>query len=161
MKNTLLDTNLGDVTSINLPIGQSTPYAGAFTSISVSQVAASSISVQSVAGVQESWAPAIAVVATTSTLAAAVALTAANNVVAGSYTATVPVALPTVASWLGGVISVFNQTTMTVGVWPQANDIIDVKVTGTVVLLNPGLRCNFYAVTATTIISAQLGVTSV
>lgn len=156
MKNTLLDTNLGDVTSINVPIGQTTPYAGNFTSISVS-----SLSVSSVGGVVESWAPAITVVATTSTLAAAVALTAANNVIGGSYTATVPVALPTVASWIGGDIRVFNQTTMTVGVWPQANDIIDGKATGTVVLLNPGLRADFFAPTVTTIISAQLGVTSV
>ncbi len=43
MKNTLFDSNLGDVSSINLPIGQSTPYAGTFTTIAASVVIAGTV----------------------------------------------------------------------------------------------------------------------
>ena len=84
-----------------------------------------------------------------------------NIVVSASFTSGSPLALPSVATWLGSGIQVFNQTTQTVAVWPQPNDIIDTKVTGTAVLLDAGKRSDFYAVSTTGIISAQLGVTSV
>lgn len=152
MRNTLVDSELGDVESINMPIGQSTPFPGSFTAVTVGAVG----------GVAESWAPSIGIPATTNSFAAAVALTAANNVVTSvTFTSGSPVALPSVATWQGGAINVFNQTTMTVGVWPQPADHIDALPASSGVLLDAGKRCTFYAPTATQIISAQLGVTSV
>jgi hypothetical protein len=162
--NTLWDSRLGDVTQINMPIGQSTPNPGNFSALQASSVQAGSIQVAGLTQVN----PTVSVTATTDTFAAAVALTAKVNVVVTAANASgSPVALPSVATWLGTDITVFNQTTHTVAVWPQPADGIDVLGTTTPALLDAGKRCSFYAVApvnGTTalgeIISAQLGVTS-
>ncbi len=39
MNNTLFDSKLGDVTQINMPIGQTTPAAGAFTTVAATSIA--------------------------------------------------------------------------------------------------------------------------
>ena len=167
MRNTLVDSNLGDVESINMPVGQSTPFAGNFTTVGATVGAFQSVSVSqpvTIAGNAPlaAVAPSINLTATTDTFAAAVAVTAVRNiVVSASFTSGSPLALPSVATWLGSGIQVFNQTTQTVAVWPQPHDIIDTNVTGTAVLLDAGKRSDFYAVSTTGIISAQLGVTSV
>ena len=183
MRNTLFDSELGDVTSINMPIGQSTPYSGAFTSVSVTSLAAASVSVSgtvaagAVAGSVGAFSgtvsvgglglvsardPSINLTTATSAFVAAYGITAAINIiVSASFTSGSPVALPSVATWLGGEITIFNQSTHTVAVWPQTADIIDTTATGAFVLLDAGKRSNYYAVSTTGIISAQLGVTSV
>jgi len=120
------------------------------------------VSISGIAGIVESWNPSVGIPATTNSFAAAVALTSNNNVVTScTFTSGSPVALPSVATWLGGDMMVFNQTTMTVAVWPQPADHIDTTATGANVLLDAGKRCVFYAPGPTQIISAQLGATSV
>lgn len=156
MRNTLFDTALGDVNNINMPIGQSTAYAA-----TVSVLTATSVSVKSLqAG---SVANNIASAATTDTFAAAVALTAQVNAIGtvgvGASTAA-PFALPSVAVALGAPITVLNQTTRSVAVWPQPLDIIDVVATSGPVILGIGHRCVYYPVGTTQWISAQMGVTS-
>jgi hypothetical protein len=160
MKNTLFDSNLGDVESINIPIGQSTPYAGNFTSVTVTgAISAGSLSVTT--PITHGINPSVTA-GTTLTFTGAVSITSpVNVVVAATYTSGSAVALPTVASWIGADYIIFNQTTHTVAVFPQPNDIIDVTVTGAPVLLDAGKRCQFWGVSTTAIISAQLGTTSV
>jgi hypothetical protein len=98
----------------------------------------------------------------TSAFTAAIALTAQRNVVVSvSFTSGGPVSLPTVATWIGGVFQVLNISTNTVAVWPQPLDIIDGKVTGTVVLIDAGKRSEFYAVSTTSIVSIGLGTSTV
>lgn len=160
MKNTLLDTNLGDVTNINIPIGQTTPYAGTFTSVTVSAaLTANSLVVNT--PITHGINPSVAA-GTTLTFTGAVAITSpVNIVVSATFTSGSAVALPTVATWIGADYVIFNQTTHTVAVFPQPNDIIDVTTTGAPVLLDAGKRAQFWGVSTTAIISAQLGTTSV
>jgi len=177
MRNTLVDSALGDVTQINLPIGQTTPFPGAFTTLAASSASVGQLTIAG-QGVLTSLNPSVAVTATTNNFTAAVPLTAAVNVVVTALDATAPnpVALPSIGAALGSNVGsesfkvvVFNQTTHTVAVWPQAADAIDVATAGTAVLLDAGKRAEFFAagLVATTTsttgqwISAQLGVTSV
>lgn len=167
MKNTVFDVALGEVSNLNLPIGQSTPYPGAFTTLTASSAVISGN--VTVAGLDlRTVNPTVSVTATTDSFAAAVPITAAINVVtAAAFASGSPVALPSVASWIGGVYTIFNNTTHTVAVWPQPGDQIDVLGTTVPVLLDASKRANFYGIAppnGTTslgeIISAQLGVTS-
>ena len=131
--NTLFDSSLGDVTRFS-----------------------------EVGGFPQAINPSINIVATTNTFAAAITLTAAVNViVSGAVASSSPVVLPSAAIWLGGTISIFNQSTATVAVWMQPADVCDGKAAGTTVLLDAGKRCNYVAVSTTGIISEQMGVTSV
>lgn len=145
----------------NMIIGQSVPQSGAFTTISVQ----TPIVVGGLVPVN----PTAANAATTDTFAAAVAITAKINlVVTAAFASGTPFALPSVATWLGSEITIFNQTTHTVAVWPQPGDGIDVLGTTTPDLLDAGKRAAYYAVApanATTslgqILSAALGTTAV
>lgn len=250
MRNTLFDSNLGDVDSINVPIGQTTPFSGVFTTVQASvaifgtvqattevfptnisvsgtvhaanvaasstvsaanvaastvaatnatiatvsatnavvatvaasnvtvtgQVTASNISVGPVQASQVSASSFLAPVATsinlttaTSGFAAALALTAAINVVVSvSYTSGGPVALPSVGPIVGASVVVFNQSTHSVAVWPQAVDAIDALGTTVAIIMNAGQRAAFYGIAAPNAttslgqwISAQLGTTAV
>lgn len=108
----------------------------------------------------------INVTATTNTYAAAQPLIAGLNVVV-SASATGPVALPSAATFVGGSVAVFNQSTHTVAVWPQPLDGIDALGTTAAILLDAGKRALFFGIagavgttTLGSIISAQMGVTS-
>ena len=151
-------------TSIDgMAIGQSVPAAATVSVLTVQgNVTVGGIDLKSVN-------PTVSVTATTDTFAAAVALTAGINVVVtAAFTSGSPVALPSVANWVGGVYTVFNSTTHTVAVWPQPGDQIDVLGTTVPDLLNAGLRANYYGIAApngTTslgqIFSGQIGTTGV
>lgn len=131
--NTLFDSSLGDITR----------FSG-------------------VGGLPEVVNPSINIVATTNTFALAVSITAGMNVVvSGAVANSSPVVLPTAANWMGGTIGIFNQSTATVAVWMQPNDVCDGKAAGTTVLVDAGKRSLFIAVSTTGIISAQMGTTSV
>lgn len=154
----LWSPQLGDVsfpmtpTSIDgMVIGGTTPAAGTFTTVAVKGLLHNSV------------ANPISIAATTDTFAGAVALTAQINVIGtvavGASTAA-PAALPSVVVASGAVISVFNQTTRSVAVWPQPLDIIDVVATSGPVIVGIGNRCNFIPVGTTHWISAQMGTTS-
>lgn len=163
MNNVLFDSNLGDVTSIAMQTVQAsvgifgtiqassgTVSAGA---VVASQVAVSgTVTVAAPGGIKVPVNSSINVTATTDTFAAAVALTAGINVVTSaaysSATFGAPVALPSAATFVGGSICVFNLSTHTVAVWPQAADQIDVLGTTVAVLLNPGLRGVFWGILA-------------
>jgi hypothetical protein len=133
MRNTLVDSDLGDVTSINMPVGQTTPFPGSFTALQASSATISgsltvtgTVSVGGVAGVLEPVNPTV-VPGTTNLFAAAVALTAAINMVTTAAVATSgALVLPSAATWVGGQIAVANLSTQTVEIWPQTNDQIDV-----------------------------------
>ncbi|MGO9304224.1 MAG: hypothetical protein ACLP3R_11170 [Candidatus Korobacteraceae bacterium] len=108
----------------------------------------------------------INITATTNSLAAATPLVAGLNVVV-SVSGTGPVALPSAATFVGGSIAVFNQSTHTVAVWPQPLDGIDALGTTAAILLDSGKRALFFGIagavgttTLGSIISAQMGTTS-
>ena len=131
--NTLFDSNLGDLKS--------------FTGLG---------------GFPQQVNPSINITVTANNFTAAVSITAALNViVSGSVPSSSPVVLPSAALWLGGTISIFNQSTVTVAVWMQPADVCDGKAAGTTALLDAGKRANFVAVSTTGIISEQMGTTSV
>lgn len=179
---TLFDSNIGDVSAANVTqVG--TLLASnviAATNVAVSgTVLTNNLSVSGTGvisgnlgvtgtiavgglGIMYAVNPSINLTTATSAFVAAMPLTAAVNVViSASFTSASPVSLPSVATWMGGEITVLNQSTMTVAVWPQSNDIIDATATGAYVKLDAGKRCSYFAVSATGIISAQWGVTSV
>lgn len=161
-------------------IGASVPTGGTFTLVAATtlvafgQVVTPSIIVSgpvtagSAGGVGfiSSVSPSINVTATTNTFAAAQPLTAAINVVV-SASGTGPVSLPSAATFVGGSVAVFNQSTHTVAVWPQPLDQIDALGTTAAILLDSGKRALFFGIAAAvgtttlgSIISAQMGVTS-
>jgi hypothetical protein len=151
-------------TSIDgMAIGQSAPAAATISSLTVQgNITVGGLDIKTVN-------PTVSITATTDTFTSAVAITAGINVVVTAANASgSPVALPSVATWVGGVYTIFNSTTHTVAVWPQPGDQIDALGTTTPDLLNAGLRANYYGIAppnGTTalgqIISAQLGVTGV
>lgn len=167
-RNTLFDSSIGDVTSINIPVGLVTPNTGNFTALTAGSLTVSgtvavsgSMSVGGL-GVLSAVNPTINLSATTSAFLSGYALTAAINVIiSASFTSGTPVVLPTVASWLGGEIAVFNQSTHSVAVWPQPNDIIDSTAAGAYVIMNSNVRAGFVAVSTTGMISYQYGTTAV
>lgn len=114
-------------------------------------------------GFISSVSPSINVSATTNTFAAAGLLSAAINVVvSASITSSSPVALPSAATFVGGSIAVFNQSTHTVAVWPQPLDQIDVLGTTVPCLVDSGKRALFYGIAAavgTTTLGSILSVT--
>lgn len=180
MVNTLFDSNLGDVTSVKLAnvtvtgtvTAANVAVSGTLTAgtvvglpsaaLTVSQIVAAGTITVGGLGVLYAVNPSINLSATTSALVSAYSMTAAINVIiSASFTSGTPVVLPSVATWVGGEISVFNQSTHSVAVWPQPNDIIDSTATGAYVVMNSNVRAGFVAVSTTGIISYQYGSTAV
>ena len=152
-KNTLWDTNLGDVTSINIPIGQTQAYAGNFTSLQVT----GSISVSGTVGVLQSFNGGVTP-GTTALIAAAVAITAAVNMVttaAIASTTGASLVLPSAGTWLGGQIMVANVNASALVVFPAVGDRINVAASGVSVVMDAGNRELFWAVAASS--GAALG----
>ena len=163
--NTVWDSVKGDVNSLTL--NSVTASVASFVSVTASSVVASVANIGGTVtvgglGILYACNPSINLSTATSAFVAAYALTAAVNVIiSNSFTSAGPVSLPTVANWLGGEITVLNQCTSSVAVWPQPNDIIDTTATGAYIHLDSGKRASFFAVSATGIISAQWGATAV
>lgn len=168
--NTLFDTDIGDVTGTiqlqallvtgNVVVTGSVLASGGMAVTGPATVGGT-LAVGGL-GIKYAINPSINLTTATSAFVAAIPITAAMNVVVSvSFTSAGPVSLPTVASWLGGQITVLNKSTNTVGVWPQPNDIIDATATGAYVKLDSGKGAVFYGVSTTGILSAQIGTTAV
>lgn len=100
------------------------------------------------------------ITATGSNLATAVTLTSAINFLAAATTGT-GVVLPPIASvGVGGSVELFNGGAGTVSVYGMGGNTIDTIAGTTGVLLSNAKRCEYIASTASSYVSAQLGVVS-
>lgn len=143
IKNTLFDSNIGDVTSINIPIGQTQAYPGAFTALVASQV-----SVSGSVGILQSVNGAVAP-GSTALIASAVLITAAVNfVTTGALVSTTGASmiLPSAGTWVGGLIVVGNANASACVMFPAVGDRIDVTVSGAFVVIDAGKRAEFWSV---------------
>ena len=150
MNNTLLDTAIGDVTSINMPIGQKTPAAGAFTTLSAITLTVNGIPADTggtLAG---------------NTTAAPAAITASTTNVTSADATHIAVVLP--KGIAGDSRLVYNSggaSAQTISVYCASTDTIDGGSAGGNVTLTVAHRAaRFYCVAANTWISEQVGAVS-
>ena len=150
---TVWSSNKGDVSSLDgIVMGAGTPAAGTFTSVSSNTTVLTGGLVASVTGITAG---------TTHTLAGAVPLTGAINVVTVCATSADAVSLPSAsAALVGSSILVFNNGAAAAAVWPLLADKIDGGTAGAAVVLTNAKRCEYYCTAVNNWVSAQLGVVS-
>ena len=144
----------------NEVIGGATPLAGTFTTLS----AASLIATGNVTAAFLAEGVSNNIASTGSTSATALALTKAINVLGTAVTGT-GVVLPAIGNGasqtpVGGSAYLFNGGAGPVTVYGAGANTIDTVAGTTGVKLSNALRCRYFAMTASTYVSAQLGAVS-